>query len=284
MNKKLILTGLSAFSVLALSAAHGAATIYEGFTLPPADVLLQGNTGDTGFTSVWTNDNRYALDATSISYGSLETSGGKMALNTSGGGSHRISATVNVGASLLADNSTLWFSFLLTTYEASSDNRFLVALGTDPWSGGQGGQPGQAVGFYMDSDDAEAEFWDTNAFSGVSSTSTDLVPDTWTGGESQTQLIVGQIAWGEDGLSDDTLSLYNVGTDLVLGTAFSTATFDATQGAFDTLSMSGRNKIIADVDEIRFGATLADVTPVPEPSTTALIGLGGLALILRRRR
>ncbi len=283
MNKKLILTGLSAFSVLALSAAHGAATIYEGFTLPPADVLLQGNTGDTGFTSVWTNDNRYALDATSISYGSLETSGGKMALNTSGGGSHRISATVNVGASLLADNSTLWFSFLLTTYEASSDNRFLVALGTDPWSGGLGGQPGQAVGFYMDSDDAEAEFWDTNAFSGVSSTSTDLVPDTWTGGESQTQLIVGQIAWGEDGLSDDTLSLYNAGTDLGLGTAFSTATFDATQGAFDTLSMSGRNGIIADVDEIRFGATLADVTPVPEPSTTALIGLGGLALILRRR-
>ena len=27
-----------------------------------------------------------------------------------------------------------------------------------------------------------------------------------------------------------------------------------------------------------------DITPVPEPSTTALLGLGGLALILRRRK
>jgi hypothetical protein len=33
-------------------------------------------------------------------------------------------------------------------------------------------------------------------------------------------------------------------------------------------------------DDMRFD----NVSVVPEPSTTALIGLGGLALILRRRR
>ena len=31
-------------------------------------------------------------------------------------------------------------------------------------------------------------------------------------------------------------------------------------------------------------ARLTDITPIPEPSSTALLGLGGLALILRRRK
>jgi hypothetical protein len=38
-------------------------------------------------------------------------------------------------------------------------------------------------------------------------------------------------------------------------------------------------------DEFRIGTTFASVTPIPEPSTSALlIGLGALALIGMRRR
>jgi len=37
------------------------------------------------------------------------------------------------------------------------------------------------------------------------------------------------------------------------------------------------------VDEIRIGTTLADVIPVPEPASVALLGLGGLMLLRRRR-
>ncbi|MEM7626066.1 MAG: PEP-CTERM sorting domain-containing protein [Planctomycetota bacterium] len=37
------------------------------------------------------------------------------------------------------------------------------------------------------------------------------------------------------------------------------------------------------IDELRFGETFADVTPVPEPGTLALAGLGGL-MFLRRQR
>jgi len=36
-------------------------------------------------------------------------------------------------------------------------------------------------------------------------------------------------------------------------------------------------------DEIRFGATFADVSPVPEPSAALLGALGVLALLRRRR-
>ncbi|MCW5941189.1 MAG: PEP-CTERM sorting domain-containing protein [Fimbriimonadaceae bacterium] len=45
---------------------------------------------------------------------------------------------------------------------------------------------------------------------------------------------------------------------------------------------SAANQII-DVDELRVGATQADVNPVPEPATMAVLA-GGLALLAKRRR
>jgi len=38
------------------------------------------------------------------------------------------------------------------------------------------------------------------------------------------------------------------------------------------------------IDEIRIGESYADVTPTPEPTTLALLGLGGIAALIRRRR
>jgi len=45
--------------------------------------------------------------------------------------------------------------------------------------------------------------------------------------------------------------------------------------------VTGGNTAYAGLDEIRFGG---DQAAIPEPTTTALLGLGGLALILRRRK
>lgn len=53
--------------------------------------------------------------------------------------------------------------------------------------------------------------------------------------------------------------------------------------AFDRLSISDYSGNSANWGNIRFGTTFDAVT-VPEPSTLALAGLGGLALLFRRRR
>jgi hypothetical protein len=53
--------------------------------------------------------------------------------------------------------------------------------------------------------------------------------------------------------------------------------------AFSDLVL-GTHQLDTPSDDAIFGAVTVVVGPVPEPSTTALLGLGGLALILRRRR
>lgn len=50
------------------------------------------------------------------------------------------------------------------------------------------------------------------------------------------------------------------------------------QGAFTNFTFSGAGHVPGAIDEIRWGDTYADVTPVPEPTTLTLIVMGLLAL------
>ena len=56
---------------------------------------------------------------------------------------------------------------------------------------------------------------------------------------------------------------------------------DIDQSTLDTITFAGIKYF---VDEIRIGTTFCDVTPCPEPMTVALLGLGGLGLIRRKRK
>jgi len=91
-----------------------------------------------------------------------------------------------------------------------------------------------------------------------------------------TRQIVFRIDFGAG--NADTFTLINPdGTDGV--------TSAATDLSFSTLhlaSFSGAPAVV--YDEIKLGTTLADVYAVPEPSSFALLGLGGLALLFRRRK
>ena len=97
-----------------------------------------------------------------------------------------------------------------------------------------------------------------------------------------------KIVWSDAGL--DTITVVSfLETDTISEANFNAATqstlsVDFDQSLFDTISIGGAN---GHVDEIRIATTFADAftaTVVPEPSSFALVGLGALALLARRRR
>ena len=194
---------------------------------------------------------------------------------------------------LTGDSGELWMSLL---YQAPTTGsiRFTVGIGDTYVTTNGNLNPSvtdaQAIGFSIPfNNNAYPVMWETNNYDGgnVQNAPAGLASGSGLAiaRDGATHMFVLHAQWGADGVTNDTLTLYTPGTDLVLGSAISTYEGIVSQDSFDTLFFSA-DQSVGVLDEIRVGATYADVSPspVPEPSTTALIGLGGLALILRRRR
>ena len=296
MNKQNYTLAAIAGLALTASSAHAAAIIYDGFEV--GDGTLGGNAGGTGLSGNWGAESH--LTAGSLSYGALETSGGRVTTNA---GDQFQQNGIGFGSTLdgnLADGSTLWFSLLMVNYNSvpapTTDNRTYLAIGTGNADGFDrvGGNSGSGFTIALSKVSAggvTAQAWNDGsdgAGGAIRGATTTIANDA-------TFLVVGKITWGAFGLTNDVLDLYLPGTDLLLpGLASSTiaADFDQTGvtavNLFDRISVTGGrpNIGVPEFDELRFGASYADVTPtiVPEPSSTALLGLGGLALVFRRRK
>ena len=112
--------------------------------------------------------------------------------------------------------------------------------------------------------DVESAYWqnndaDDNAERIAQNTDgTDLI-NRWGGDEL---LIVGRIEWGATDLANETITLYAPDTSLALGTGKVWNTIAALdQSAFDTVAFELKGG--GTIDEIRFGATSADVLDRP---------------------
>ena len=294
-HKKITTTTLAvAMAGLAVSAGsvNAAATIYEPFAYTPGviDGSQAGGTGLSGTGWAGTTSNvRYSVLSGGLSFTGVVDSGGKLQ-RASAPGAAEISRGITGSAqtALTADDSTIWFSVLMQNNRYSSGNaQGALVFGSDALtSGNEKPVAGSGEGFgvmfrgYSPTTSGTIDIAGIAIDGGVSSVSTGFIDDTGSGGD--TYFIVGRIDWTG---GTDTMNLFNVSdVNAALPTAFATMTADLDQSAFDTLAIGGAQ--IGAFDESRYGLTAADVghIGVPEPSTTALLGLGGLALILRRRK
>lgn len=284
-------TALSAPTVATtLDAPPPGPLLYEPFN--DLDPTLNGNTPGPGFSGTWSASS--AVSPGSLSYGSLATSGGRA---TTGSGQFQQNGIspgdTLANAGLMVDGSTLWFSALIVNYNSdpapTTDNRTYLALGTGNADGFDriGGTPGSGFTVAVSKvspGGVTAQAWNngSDGTGGATRGSTVTVPN------NATFLAVGKITWGQFGVEDDVFELYLPGTDLVQGAPISVISADFDQlgvadpeNAFDTISFTGGrpNLGVPEVDEIRFGATYADVVvstddataPTPDPMTWASV-------------
>ncbi len=259
--KWLTTTALASVLTLSLCPHSGAALIaYEGFDYEPVGGDLSGLNGGSGFAGSWTPggfnasiSNNYDIQNDSLSFGALLTSG-------------RSTRTLAVGAIAgvsrnLADplglsNETVYLSFLVQpegTLHGGAFNGFLGLIFE------QGGEPelfvgkpgGGAINQYVLEDRG-----------GSRQHSSGLVTEIL-----ETALLVVKAEFAAAG--NDKFTLYVNPTPGGAEPASGTIKNDADAGFVTGLTIysSGAFRL----DEIRLGETFADVTPIPEPGTIALL-------------
>ena len=122
--------------------------------------------------------------------------------------------------------------------------------------------------------------------SGIGASSTSLLFDLGASGTGDLVVVEGQLSIGDGLLDMDDFVFTNLGATSVTGTytwnLFQATTLDSTNlGSNTTDNIFGSYSATLAIS----GDNVVQLTMfVPEPSSTALLGLGGIALMLRRKR
>ncbi len=290
-------TSFFAAAVIASAALVGsvnaAPIIYEPFS--QATGILNGKAGGTGLSGNWASTTGGSavnvVDPPTMNYGDLDHTGGQANLTNSGSTwASATTTTALANAGLLNDGATLWFSYVFQkTSNGGSNEHSGFAFGTDRVNPAFNGLNMQNSGYGF----------------GAYTNATSVVASSWSGGTrtggtgvglvalSTPTLVTGRIVWGATPVDTETITLWTRALDDIAtepttgGGVRTTAAFDQT--ALNTISFGQRNSGgVQTYDEIRFGATYADVAiAVPEPGTIALLASGvafiGLRLARRRR-
>jgi hypothetical protein len=275
--KKHLLLSIAPF--LAASASHAAVIAYEGFATPPYSATNTGSTGyldqvstpgSLGFTGSWSGSNPGQTGSDfALTYGSL--------LTTSGAGAQWGQVGDGRGQYQLANPfttstaGTFYMSWLQRVTGGGtigfSGMEFYSGTVSDSarkfYAGPRGGTWSAAVN-------------DADNLNNATSSGVPVVAES-------TVLYVLKLELSAAALSDKVSFFVNPsslgGAEPAGATVISTGTDFVT----DRIGFANFQDPSAGFDEFRIATTYAEVTPVPEPST-ALLGLAGSLLLLRRRR
>lgn len=281
--KKLSLLSLA----LALATTAQAAIVYTESFVTPSSFSTDHLNGQNGWTAeTQTADfGGFNVVSTGLSYTGLDSSGGAIEYvrpNTGGGSVNKLATLAVSSNTALAVNGgvDIWASALIR-FDADMERAF-IALDFVRAQDSTGRNP---IGFGFSSG---------SAFLGESSSANAITSGT-TGGSfsvDTTHLALLRIQGG----TTDLMSLW-INPDLSLGEGgLGAATITRAYSVFnDGLFLSEVNSIASTAslntnnsalfDEIRVGSSFAAVTPIPEPSSFALLAgiLVGLSLLRRRR-
>ena len=237
-------------------SASGSLIAYEGFNMTAGDVFGQAGATSSGWNGNWAGqDGVTASPSAGKTYGTLPTVAGGSTITTAatGTGAYRLlSAPVNSG--------TIWVSFLGQVAEPSTSG----FAGVELYSG--------ATERFLFGEDWVGVTWGVNKGGQLAES---LVP-------SSTQAFcVVQLNITTNGGAG---TLYvNPTLGAAAPTGGTTKNFNyAGDGTFDRVAVRGG--LVSSYDEIRLGTTWADVSLIPEPASLGMAAIGGLTLLLRRRR
>ncbi len=254
-------------AIFAAGALHADPVIYEAFAGATGD--LNGQAAGTGLTGNWSTSWTINVVSGNLLPGNGVLTSGNHAL-TDGGGYGQAWAdpgTTLSGTGLLAGGVDLWFSALVRSVSNGSTYLSLGTGAADGYDRIGDNDTGSGVGVKLSGGTIQAHGWKGYGIGG----------GAVRGGQAAisdgVHLVVGKITWGADSSSSATVSIYLPGNDLVLpATATSTITTDMVvdPSTFNTISFVGNGgTAIPEIDEIRFGASYANVTPAAPADNTA---------------
>ena len=272
MKTRYSLKNLALFGIafgLTATCLTAAPVIHEPFA-QTAGTLNSKAASSTGLTGNWTvgAGTVNVVNPSSMVFGGLLMSDGHANLVRSGNTNGRVvRSSALADAGLLDNGQTLWFSLVIMKTAGGGNNEWSgFAFGTSHLTSGPGTltlQGGNGLGFRTRDTSVTVATWN--------GTTTPAVGGSLTLTYNQPSLIVGKIEWGATDAADETITLYKPLANLSdLGAGVSKTMPAVTQSLFNTISFSLRDVDTMNYDEIRFGATQADVMPVDTVAPTLL--------------
>lgn len=276
----------SIISLAACSILSATPVVEESFDYDEG--AISGLDGGIGFDGVWSNlRNNPTIIAPGLAWGELLTSGNSSRGNAWSSLIRPLGTTVS-DAGLLDNGSSLWFSIILDLEGqniANADlNLSLSAAGFVPGTFGDRENlvSGEGIGVTHSRARIQGVYWqDSDADTiaeRVENNSSTVIDGNTDNGNLSRALIVGRIDWGADEAADETLTLYAPGEDLALGDPIMDPWIIPAleQSTFNQLAL--QYKDTPQFDEVRLGATSADVLPkiggpAAEPTITLLTAI-----------